>query len=74
MPRTDHGTKWTAEFVVAAELSRRGYKVAFTQGSHTPVYDLLAATTKGEAFAVDVKGQASKGAWLVKDNGRISRL
>ena len=36
MARKDHGSKWTAEFLVASELSRRGYTVAFTQGrSHT---------------------------------------
>ena len=72
--RSDHGTKWTAEFVVAAELSRRGYTVAFTQGSHVPVYDLLAGTSTGEAFAVDVKGQAFKSAWLVRDKRARTNL
>lgn len=67
MARKNHGSKWTAEFAVAAELSRRGYTVAFTQGSHTPGYDLIAAAPNGEAFAVDVKGMASRGTWLVKN-------
>ncbi|WP_160120028.1 hypothetical protein [Rhodovarius lipocyclicus] len=67
LPRKNHGSKWTAEFLVAAELSRRGYTVAFTQGSHTPDYDLLAGTPGGEAFKIDVKGMAAPGVWLVKD-------
>jgi hypothetical protein len=67
MARRNHGSKWTAEFLVASELSRRGYTVAFTQGSHTPDYDLLVGTTTGVTFAVDVKGMASRGAWLVKN-------
>ena len=67
MSRKDHGTKWTAEFLVASELSRRGYTVAFTQGSHTANYDLMVGTRKGETFTVDVKGQATQGQWLVKN-------
>jgi len=65
--RKDHGSKWTAQFLVASELSRRGYTVAFTQGSHTANYDLLVGTPTGKTFTVDVKGQATPGAWLVKD-------
>lgn len=66
-PRRNHGSKWTAEFLVAAELSRRGYTVAFTQGSHTPDYDLLAGTPGGQSFKIDVKGMAAPGVWLVSD-------
>ncbi len=66
-PRRNHGSKWTAEFLVAAELSRRGYTVAFTQGSHTPDYDLLASVPSGRSFKIDVKGMAAPGVWLVAD-------
>lgn len=66
-PRRNHGSKWTAEFLVAAELSRRGYTVAFTQGSHTPDYDLLAGAPSGKSFKIDVKGMAAPGVWLVTD-------
>lgn len=67
MARKNHGSKWTAEFLVAAELSRRGYTVAFTQGSYTPGYDLVVVAPTGEAFTIDVKGMAARGAWLLKD-------
>lgn len=65
--RRNFGSKWTAEFLVAAELSRRGYTVAFTQGSHTPDYDLLAGAPSGQSFKIDVKGMAAPGAWLISD-------
>lgn len=67
MARKDYGSKWTAEFLVASELSRRGYTVAFTQGSHTPNYDLLVGTTEGKTFTVDVKGQATPSDWLIRN-------
>ena len=67
MARRNHGSQWTAQFLVASELCRRGYTVAFTQGNHTPIYDLLVGTRSGTSFAIDVKGMASKGAWLVSD-------
>jgi hypothetical protein len=33
-------TQWATQFLVAAELIRRGYTVSFTQGNNTPVADL----------------------------------
>lgn len=65
--RQNHNSKWTAEYLVAAELCRRGYTVAFTQGSFTPDYDLLVGTSSGRSFKIDVKGMAAPGVWLVKD-------
>ena|ERR1700722_17183786 len=59
-------TQWTAQFLVAAELVRRGYTVSFTMGNCTPVADLMVGTPKGKQFWVDVKGLASKSDWLVK--------
>jgi hypothetical protein len=59
-------TQWAAQFLVAAELVRRGYTVSFTMGNSTPVADLMAGTPKGKQFWVDVKGLASKSDWLVK--------
>ena len=64
--RRNFNSKWTAEYLVAAELSRRGYTLAFTQGSHTPDYDLIIAPKHGAVFKIDVKGQAAKGSWLLR--------
>jgi hypothetical protein len=63
-------TQWTAQFLVAAELSRRHYTVAFTLGN-TPGVDLVVThLTSGAQFLVDVKGQASRSAWLVELEGK----
>ena len=60
-------TQWTAQFLVAAELSRQGYEVSFTMGSNTPVADLMVGSpTTGELFWVDVKGQKGKSGWIVR--------
>jgi len=54
-PRKRSAT-WAAQFLVAAELERHGYDVAFTMGSSTPVADLMAGhAATGEQFWVDVK-------------------
>ncbi len=58
-------TQWAAQFLVAAELARRGYTVAFTMGNNTPVADLMVGAANGKQFWVDVKGQISKSPWLV---------
>jgi len=63
-------TQWTAQFLVAAELSRRGYTVSFTLGN-TPGVDLVVTRlTSGAQFLVDVKGQASYNTWLVELEGK----
>ena len=59
-------TQWAAQFLAAAELVRRGYTVSFTMGNHTPMADLMVGAPSGRQFWVDVKGLASKAAWLVK--------
>lgn len=58
-------TQWSAQFLAAAELVRRGYIVSFTMGNHTPVADLMVGTQSGEQFWVDVKGQSGKSDWII---------
>lgn len=58
-------TQWAAQFFAAAELTRRGYQVALTLGN--AVYtDLMVESPSGHHFDVDVKGQSTKGFWIVK--------
>ena len=62
-----HKTQWTAQFLVAAELARRGYEVSFTMGNATPIADLMVGSPRsGRMFWVDVKGLSSKNAWFLK--------
>src|SRR5579863_9156701 len=64
-------TQWSAQFLAAAELVRRGYMVAFTMGNHTPDADLAVVAPKNKRhFLVDVKGLGSKGAWLLKPKNK----
>jgi hypothetical protein len=59
-------TQWTAQFYAAAELTRRGYLVAFTLGN-APATDLLVSRSDGKAhFRVDVKRQSTRNFWLVR--------
>lgn len=59
--------QWVAQFLIAAELERKGYDVAFTMGNHAPVTDLMAGhSTTGVQFWVDVKGQWAPNAWWGK--------
>jgi hypothetical protein len=59
-------TQWATQFLVAAELIRRGYTVSFTQGNNTPFADLMVGSPCSKLFWVDVKGLSSKNPWLVK--------
>lgn len=59
-------TQWASQFYVAAELTRRGYLVSFPLGN-APVIDLLAVSPTGKHFMVDVKGQATKSFWLIRE-------
>ena len=59
-------TQWAAQFLVAAELTRRGYTVSFTMGNNTPVADLMVGASSGKMFWVDVKGLAQKSPWLLR--------
>jgi hypothetical protein len=54
-------TKQTGEYLVAAELCRRGL-VATTFTGNMPQFDLLAATANGDQFAVQVK-TSNVGTW-----------
>ena len=52
-------TQWLAQFLVAAELTRRGYIVAFTLGN-CPVFDMMVRIpSTNESFLVDVKGSSN---------------
>jgi hypothetical protein len=53
--RGKNHTSFAAACATSAELSRRGYDVAFTLGN-TPRVDLICAVPDGEAFKVQVKG------------------
>ncbi|SRR5258707_8135660 len=68
-------TQWAAQFLAASELTRRGYEVTFTMGNTTPVADLVVGSpTTGKLFWVDVKGLASKTAWLVSPKSERPEL
>jgi hypothetical protein len=54
---------WAAQFLVAAELERRGYFVSFTH-ENTPDFDLSVTSPTGEHFVVDVEGLGSWTSWL----------
>jgi hypothetical protein len=56
-------SQWAAQFLVAAELERHGYNVAFTMGNCTPVADLMAGLPGADPFWVDVKGVWGKNSW-----------
>ena len=58
--------QWSAQFLVASELVRRGYLVAFTMGNSTPDADLVVGKPRQQPFWIDVKGNATRGAWLIK--------
>ena len=50
-------TQWAATYLVAAELTRRGYRVGWPMGN-APIKDLLIESPNGLRFEVDVKGGA----------------
>lgn len=60
-------TQWAAQFLVAGELSRQGYKVAMLMGN-APRTDLLAESPKGKSFRVQCKGQKGMNFWLIKEH------
>lgn len=58
--------QWAAQFLVASELERNGYDVAFTMGNQTPIADLMVGhSATGNQFLIDVKGMWTQTAWLV---------
>lgn len=59
--------QWAGQFLVAAELERNVYDVAFTMGNSTPVADLMVGhSSTGDQFWVDVKAQWEHNAWWGK--------
>src|SRR5689334_12260291 len=67
--------QWAAQFLVAAELERAGYDVAFTMGNSTPVADLMVGNpVNGDQFWVDVKGLQSRTAWWGKPKPKRPNL
>ncbi len=69
-----HQTQWATQFLVAAELIRRGCTVSFTQGNNTPVADLIVGSPNSTLFWVDVKGLSSKNAWLIRPKALREQL
>ena len=65
MTRNPHHTSVAATLAVGAELSRRGYDVAFTIGN-SPRIDLLCAVPDGKPFKVQVKGISNQAAFWVQ--------
>jgi hypothetical protein len=62
----------TGEYLVAAELSRRGY-IATTFTGNVPDYDIIASNEKGKHVSVQVK--ASRGAsWQFGDISRYCQI
>jgi hypothetical protein len=55
MMRKKEQSEWSATYAVAAELTRRGYRVGWPMGN-APVKDLLVESPDGLHFYVDVKG------------------
>jgi hypothetical protein len=54
--RSARRTQWAAQFAVASELCKRGYKVAFTMGNATLLADLMVVSpTSRKNFLIDVK-------------------
>jgi len=58
-------TQWASQFLVAAELTRRGYLVSFTLGN-AKFTDLMVETPGNQHFSIDVKGQSMKSYWIIK--------
>ncbi len=52
------------EFLVAGELSRRGYSVSITMGNAKAI-DIFACTQEGKTIRVDVKASRYKTSWPV---------
>ena len=74
MADTRNQNEWSAVFLAAAELSRRGYSVALTLGPNAPLADLVVRSLQGENFIVDVKGKGRSGRWCVKPKAPTPNL
>ncbi len=65
MGGSKYHTQWAAQFYAAAELTRRGYLVAFTLGN-ARTSDLLVSSDSGKHFTIEVKGLSKSNFWLFK--------
>lgn len=74
MADTRNQNEWSAVFLAAAELSRRGYCVALTLGPNAPLADLVVRSPQGKNFIVDVKGKGRSGRWCVKPKAPTPNL
>lgn len=67
-------TQWAATYLVAAELTRRGYRVGWPMGN-APLKDSLVESPTGVRFEIDVKGgnyeQKVKSYWHLVQEQRI---
>ena len=63
-------TQWAAQYLVAGELARRNYTVAFTLGNMPSVDLIVTHLESGRQFLVDVKGLSKKSTWLVELEGK----
>ncbi len=54
------------EFLVAGELSRRGYLVSITMGNAKAI-DIFASTARGEKITFDIKASSYKTSWPVSE-------
>jgi hypothetical protein len=64
--RDNYSSQLAGEFLVAGELSRRGYSVSITIGNAKSI-DLFASTRDGKTpFMVDAKATRTKTSWPIK--------
>ena len=70
-------TQWAATYLVAAELTRRGYRVGWPM-CNAPIKDFLVESPKGSRFEVDVKGGTYapnvKSYWHLVQEDRVKGL
>lgn len=66
--------EWTAVFLAAAELTRRGHRVNLTLGPDAPLADLVVRTPGGSDIIVDVKGKRRTGERVVQSKPKTPEL
>ena len=62
---SSYSTQWVAQFYVAAELTKKGYIVAFTLGN-APSTDILVSTPTENNFRVEVKGHSTRNCGILE--------
>jgi hypothetical protein len=66
-------TQKAAEELVASELSKRGYEVAYL-GAYHPIADFAVMAPSGERFVVNAKGHAKPSDWAYGDKPDHDKL